>query len=356
MWLLNTVRGYSAGVGLAFVGCMVSACDSTGELGELDVASLEHEAIEIIEVEVVEYEYSQPAITTLGFASDGRTLEVSGQHDGFRGDVLSSAEITADVVEMRHEPGNRLVLLVNFTNIATEQDYDHIQFTQSDKTSPGVSATLPVLSSTTSWDVGETSGAYRFVVDHQGGKFQFFVDIMAEQVDPDANDGVHEFSVHDEFGTDDIHTNELYEFLASVPEPAQSDWILFEITSPDVHRQGAWCSTRADWYIQRYLAHASGAHSEISGAWEKYVRNHDASPWEYAINRNLANKWGGHCSNNFSAGAWCAEWFVGNGEIEALAFVPTRDHKSEIWNWGNFVDGGTATIRVGPSRLATCGF
>lgn len=354
MWGQLQLKRLGPWLALATAPAILLGCEPPAETDLL--VDEEYEAIDQVQPA---YDYTNPAHATLEIAYDGSRLTINTvDGDAFRAGPLTPAEVSANIVDASFEDGQQLVLLVDFTNITQDRDYDHIAFSQSDESSSEVSSVVPVLSATTSWDAGETSGSYRFVVDHQGGSFRFFVDITAEEIVGGANDAVHEYSFDDVYGRDDMHEQELRDFFSSFPTPQSTDWMLFEITSPDVHRQGAWCSTRADWYVQNYLEHAhdDDGHLAISGDWAKYFRNYDAAAWEDARWRQLVNLWGRACSRKTPAGAWCAEWLIGNGEYETLTVAPDRDARSELWNWGNLRNGGTLTIRVGPDRTSTCGF
>lgn len=307
------------------------------------------------EDETIYASQDQQIVATLQISYDGQNLRATPVVDegfGFRAALLGPDEIEATILDAQFAPGQVLRLSAEFTNLSSEVDYGGVYFELNDQTSPGVTASMPVVNHV--WRAGDTNGPYQFEVEYGDDEdFSFYIDVYADQ----HRFGGYEWSFSDEKNVDDVHTDELADFFRSIPRPRPTDWILFDVSSNNVNAQGAWCSSRADWYIQNYLQRAETESTVTSGGWEKFVRNYDSAPWRVPAQRALVNYYGKDCATP-GRQSWCSEWYIGNGERERLAFIPDQERWSGFEIFSDFQGFADASlrIRVGADRESTCGF
>ena len=130
---------------------------------------------------------------------------------------------------------------------------------------------------------------------------------------------------------------------------APSDFILFEVESSPGNVKSL-CAQRADVYRDDYLSLAAGGAIRTSGSWNKWYRPAGGG-WAGPVTENRQNYYGSSCSASYS---WCAEWGLGS---LFLWIDPAATTECEVSDEsGGCGSGGRLTIRVGSSRLTTCGF
>jgi len=149
---------------------------------------------------------------------------------------------------------------------------------------------------------------------------------------------------------DDVPDTALYDFFVGTPATA-ADYILFQLV--DGIYTHAWCSERADFYRDSYLAFAIDGDESESGTWSKWYRTGGA--WSGPHNTKWANQYGEVCNVAYS---WCSEDHLVAGMT--LAVDPAEASFSEAYeSAGIGMCGGndcTLTIRVGSNRAIACGF
>jgi len=147
---------------------------------------------------------------------------------------------------------------------------------------------------------------------------------------------------------DDIASTDLQTFFGQLgAQPA--DHILMTLDAEGTTLD--WCSARADFYQDQYLALAPTSGSADSGAWDKWSRI-GAGAWSGPDTSAGTNWYGASCSSPF---AWCTEiapsgfGLVVAPDLTALCEVEVTPGACSDGTW-------EMTIRVGVDRLATCGF
>ena len=167
----------------------------------------------------------------------------------------------------------------------------------------------------------------------------------------------------------DVAGMALGNYFRTLGTVASSAFIFFDITTGGVGAQGgAWCSERADWYVSNYLARAEpGAPQYATVAYSpsghSRYRRSEGQAWSPAITSSYPNYFGPPCGGR--PYDWCSEWGIGATASPATTFYlatlpewPESYGESYVGN-GTFFSygaGWVVSIRVGPTRLATCGF
>jgi hypothetical protein len=138
-----------------------------------------------------------------------------------------------------------------------------------------------------------------------------------------------------------------------IPQPQQGDYIFFEVLGGG--SQGAWCATRADWYVSEYVAKAGGGTTSQSGNWNKWYRAGDQNQaWQGPTQTAYTNYWGTSCGS--MAWDWCSEWGLGN---RYNAVMPGQGANGNGECYAQQWSGGAnwkVSIRLAGSRIAACGF
>ncbi len=158
-----------------------------------------------------------------------------------------------------------------------------------------------------------------------------------------------EFSFGDHPLVDDVPATALHDFFDALPPPAPTDYILFEIESTPGTIE-SWCEQGADFYTDTYLTTAPFGAIEYSGSWNKWYRP-PGGGWTGPFDISSVNFFGTSCSAPYS---WCTEW--GFGDLFLWidpAATTTCELSNDSLGCGN---GGRLRIRVGPTRITTCGF
>jgi hypothetical protein len=146
---------------------------------------------------------------------------------------------------------------------------------------------------------------------------------------------------------------ELDTFFKSLNNPQATDYIYFQVQGG--RNEGAWCATRADWYISEYLDKASGSATSTSGAWNKWSQIGDETQnWAGPVQTAYNNYYGTWCSNAYS---WCSEWGIGGQIRNGVMPGRTAGNPGEAYasGWSNGA-GWTVTIRHSATRFPACGF
>ena len=151
---------------------------------------------------------------------------------------------------------------------------------------------------------------------------------------------------------DDIADTALFDFFNGITAGA-SDFLFFEIVEPTGSR--ALCTRQADFYRDNYLAFAPTGNSLSSGTWAKWFRlPATGGAWTFDFTPN-PNLFGAVCFVPYS---WCPE----SGGLAASFFMVVHPaHPAPNCETVDALVGcsdGTweFTLKVGPSRLAACGF
>jgi hypothetical protein len=159
------------------------------------------------------------------------------------------------------------------------------------------------------------------------------------------------FTFTDTFA-DDIVDTAVFDFFTGIAA-APTDYLFFEILKPT--GSSSLCAARADFYRDSYLLYAPTGSSLPSGSWEKWFRL-PATGGNWVIdNSSYLNRFGAGCFVNYS---WCPEYggFFGRffQIVHPAHFNPSCETVDALVGCSN----GTwqFTLKVGPSRLATCGF
>jgi hypothetical protein len=158
-----------------------------------------------------------------------------------------------------------------------------------------------------------------------------------------------EFSYTDSPLIDDVPATALSNFFQTIPPLTPTDYILFEIESaPGIVE--SWCAQQADFYVDNYRIKSPLGAVLSSGIWNKWYRP-AGSGWNGPLNISAMNFFGTSCSAAYS---WCTEWGLGSLYLWIdPAATSTCELSNDSVGCGN---GGRLRIRVGPTRLATCGF
>lgn len=156
------------------------------------------------------------------------------------------------------------------------------------------------------------------------------------------------FSFLDSAG-DDIGSASLLNFFTGVAADP-GDYLFLSLEGPVAGSFSA-CLQRADFYRDSYIALGVAGGSASSGAWSKWYRS-GTGTWEGPSTAAYDNSFGSSCAEDY---AWCVEAMLGG---RSLAVLPSQDTICETIDFGEGCGDGTwrFTMRLGPSRLAACGF
>ncbi len=147
---------------------------------------------------------------------------------------------------------------------------------------------------------------------------------------------------------DDVATTSLFDFF-SAAQALQDDYLHFSVGGGPIP-VFEWCSERADFYRDQYVALAAGGGSVFSGTWNRWVQT-DGAGWSGALTDPHENLYGSACELEYY---WCAEvdldgHFAGVGPVESGI--------CEAFDGLGCGDGTMAlSITVGRDRQAACGF
>ena len=156
------------------------------------------------------------------------------------------------------------------------------------------------------------------------------------------------FTFTDTLG-DDIAPAALSDFFSSITA-APADYILFSISGPDV-TDFKWCSERADFYRDNYLAMAVAGGTVYSGSWNRWSLLEGGS-WVGPDTTGYPNSYSWECADSYS---WCAEFGLA-GRYGAILPEQTAECEAADFSIGCSTGSCVLTIQVGPNRLRTCGF
>jgi hypothetical protein len=152
--------------------------------------------------------------------------------------------------------------------------------------------------------------------------------------------------------SNDVANAELEQFFNSISADP-NDYLLFEIVESPGKR--SICMFNAAFYRTNYLNLASGSGSTVSsGTWSKWHRSPSTSgAWTGPDTGTYANKFASDCTQSDS---WCPEDTLGGLKL-AVAPRESSTCEAQDFNQGGCGDGTwELTIKVGPTRQATCDF
>lgn len=190
-----------------------------------------------------------------------------------------------------------------------------------------------------------TEGACRNGLDDDG-------DGRADCADPDCLASIPcpavSFPFTDTAG-DDIAADALATFFEAL-DAVPSDHIRLSETIDPGAIDFEWCSPRADFHRDRYLALAPGTGIVPSQGWERWHRERYAS-WTGPVTDPFDNLFGDDCMGPMS---WCPEFnFGGRG----ILLGPAEAGICEAADFGRGCNEGMGvTLTIGTSRAAACGF
>jgi hypothetical protein len=147
---------------------------------------------------------------------------------------------------------------------------------------------------------------------------------------------------------DDVAATALFDFFSSL-SPDAGDFMFLSVDGGA--NGGAWCSERADWYVNEYLTQAVSGTMATSGSWNKWSRS-TAGSWSSPTTQSFPNYFGYCDGTQYS---WCSEW--GHGD-RYLALMPGQlgpEGESYAGNWSSGANW-VVTVNVGSTRRGTCGF
>ena len=154
---------------------------------------------------------------------------------------------------------------------------------------------------------------------------------------------------------DDLAETDLFDVLNPLTVDS-GDYVLFQIdTGSAIH---AMCSTNADFYRDNYIALAPAGDKEFSGTWNRWGRSPGTADAWALDNTSRKNKFGTDCDEEY---AWCME----ENLLPDRIFLTVRpgasggqsECESQLTGQTQCSDGTwVLTIRIGATRLATCGF
>jgi subtilisin family serine protease len=148
---------------------------------------------------------------------------------------------------------------------------------------------------------------------------------------------------------DDVGSTALEDFFNTHPADA-GDFLFFSLGGPGV-QDFSICAERADFYRDAYLANAAGSGTATSGGWSRWYLE-EGGAVVGPITDPLDNYFGTACLEEYS---WCPESGLAGRQVAVLP-VQTGDCESLDFSTGCGAGAWTLTIRIGPSRAATCGF
>jgi hypothetical protein len=158
------------------------------------------------------------------------------------------------------------------------------------------------------------------------------------------------FTFTDTFA-DDIATTALSSFFGSITT-GPNDYLLFEIV--ETTGPVAICAQQASFYRSSYLSLAPTAGSVNSGSWTKWFKAPATGGAWVPNNGSYQNRFGTTCLTSFS---WCPEWALAGQvflEVHPAHTTPNCELVDGVAGCSN--GNWQFTLKVGPSRLATCGF
>lgn len=159
---------------------------------------------------------------------------------------------------------------------------------------------------------------------------------------------------------DDVAGEALRIYFTSLGTVSPTDFIYFDITTRGVGATGgAWCSERADWYVNSYLTHtAPGAppHYEPSPGGHRRYSRVEGQAWSAPETNSYYNYFGAYCDG--SPFSWCSEWGIGGFYLGTMPAQTQYWGESYVGNgtYWSYGQGWSVTIRVASTRAAACGF
>jgi hypothetical protein len=111
-----------------------------------------------------------------------------------------------------------------------------------------------------------------------------------------------------------------------------------------------WCSARADFYRDAYLAYGATGGAADSGPWERFHRD-EYGGWTGPVTDPYPNLYGDDCGGPWS---WCSEFGLGG---RGIGTAPAETGLCEAFDYAlGCFEGSVLTIQAGVDRLDACGF
>ena len=129
-----------------------------------------------------------------------------------------------------------------------------------------------------------------------------------------------------------------------------SDFLLFSLAGPGV-TDYLLCAQRADFYRDGYLSFADTGGTSLSGSWNRWTFQEGGS-WSVPETASFENRFGINCVDERS---WCPEDTLAN---RSVAVLPEQNSECESLDLYAGCSPGSwiVTVKIGHTRLATCGF
>ena len=129
---------------------------------------------------------------------------------------------------------------------------------------------------------------------------------------------------------------------------ASTDYILFSISGPGGFR---WCSERADFYRDSYLAMAATGGTVYSGTWNRWSLLEGGS-WVGPDTTGYPNSYGWDC---LEPHAWCSESGLG-GRYATILPEQVNECEAADFLYGCGTGSWIFSLKIGSQRISTCGF
>ncbi|HEU5181313.1 MAG TPA: MopE-related protein [Candidatus Polarisedimenticolia bacterium] len=148
---------------------------------------------------------------------------------------------------------------------------------------------------------------------------------------------------------DDVTGTSLKDFFNAHPAAA-SDFLLLSITGPGL-TDYVLCAEHADFYRNSYLSLADAGGTASSGSWNRWTFQEGGS-WSAPETASFENRFGANCVDDRS---WCPEDLLAN---RSVALLPEQIDLCESLDFYDGCSTGSwvVTVKIGHTRLATCGF
>jgi hypothetical protein len=156
------------------------------------------------------------------------------------------------------------------------------------------------------------------------------------------------FSFTDTF-SDDISPESITQFLTPL-SVASTDYLLFSLAGPGITDYYL-CAQRADFYRTSYLDLATSGGLAYSGPWNRWILQ-EGGVWTGPDAGSYENHYGFDCLDGRS---WCPEiGFAGRN----VALLPEQPAECESLDFASGCGAGVwrVTVKIGHTRLGTCGF
>ncbi len=148
---------------------------------------------------------------------------------------------------------------------------------------------------------------------------------------------------------DDVTGTSLKDFFNAHPATA-SDFLLFSLSGSGLDDY-VLCAERADFYRASYLSLADSGGTATSGSWNRWTFQEGGS-WSVPETASFENRFGASCVDDRS---WCPEDLLANRSVAILPEQPNQCESLDFYG-GCSTGSWVVTVKIGHTRLATCGF